>query len=346
MKNFLKRKQGKSAEKTQSKAPTKITNETVAEHREQVLAGGRKFKYPFQYQKHKLVINTLLIGIAVIIALVVLCWQQLYVAQNTSKLMYRVTQLFPVAVASVDGEPARYSDYLMRYRSSLYYAQKENGLNTSSADGQRQAQYIQRRELNKAEYDAYVTKLAREKHLSVDDTEVDTFIKRDIDALGVSLNAYEKTVLNSNYDWSLDKYKSLVHADLLKRKVSFAIDEPAKQRAEAILQSVSGGADFATVAREQSDDEVTKQNGGDSGDIPVGSVDADGVVAAAMQLSPGQVSGLVQGVNAYYIVKLTSKTDTTVHYQVIKIELSLLNTQFEALQGQGKIKEFISVAKQ
>ena len=41
--------------------PTRITNDTVAEHREKVLAGGRKLKYPLQYTKRKLVRNTILI---------------------------------------------------------------------------------------------------------------------------------------------------------------------------------------------------------------------------------------------------------------------------------------------
>lgn len=40
--------------------PNRITTETVAQHREQILAGGRRFKYPIQYARHKLVINAIL----------------------------------------------------------------------------------------------------------------------------------------------------------------------------------------------------------------------------------------------------------------------------------------------
>ena len=45
-------------QKPEEEKPSRITNETVAEHREQILAGGRKFKYPVQYAKHKLVLNS------------------------------------------------------------------------------------------------------------------------------------------------------------------------------------------------------------------------------------------------------------------------------------------------
>ena len=41
--------------------PIRITNDTIDVHREHVLSGGRKFKYPMQYAKHKLVYNALII---------------------------------------------------------------------------------------------------------------------------------------------------------------------------------------------------------------------------------------------------------------------------------------------
>ena len=50
----------KRSKKQPAPAASRITNETIAEHREQILAGGRRFKYPIQYTKHKLIINTAL----------------------------------------------------------------------------------------------------------------------------------------------------------------------------------------------------------------------------------------------------------------------------------------------
>ena len=52
MKKILNKLRKPSARK-QAVAPARITNDTVAEHRQRVIAGGRKFKYPIQYARHK-----------------------------------------------------------------------------------------------------------------------------------------------------------------------------------------------------------------------------------------------------------------------------------------------------
>ena len=89
---------------------SRITSETVAQHRERILAGGRKFKYPIQYARHRLVINAILISVASIIVISVIGWWQLYIAQNTSEFMYRVVKVVPVPVAVVDGQSVLFSD--------------------------------------------------------------------------------------------------------------------------------------------------------------------------------------------------------------------------------------------
>lgn len=341
MKNFLKR--SKRNNDTVAPPPARITNETVAEHREQVLAGGRKFKYPVQYQKHRLVITSVVIGVGAILLVTIFGWYQLYVAQNSSRLLYQVTQIVPVSVASVDGEPVRYSDYLLRYRSSLYYLQQQNQINLRSDDGKRQAEYMKRVELNKAEEQAYVAKLARERNIEVGSEEVDAFIKKDIDARSVSLNAYEKTVLNSFYGWSLDEYRSVVKAELLKRKVSLAIDEKAQSKIAQLYSQVNGGADIAVIARDHSDDALTKASSGDSGSLPIDGQDSNGLIAAAAKLEKGQLSGVIEGIDGYYFLRLVDKDASSVRYTLVKVSLSALQEQLSQLRKDNKIDEYIKV---
>ena len=76
--------------------PKHITNETVAEYREQILASGRKFKYPVQYTKRRLITNALIIGA---LALVIFCgvtYWALYSVKTTSTFFYRLTQVIPL----------------------------------------------------------------------------------------------------------------------------------------------------------------------------------------------------------------------------------------------------------
>lgn len=324
--------------------PSRITNETVAEHREQILAGGRKFKYPVQYAKHKLVVNSILIGLGAVLLLVLLCWYLLYFAQVNTKFMYRLTQLVPVPVANVDGENVRYSEYLKKYRSDIFSLVQQEQINLKSADGKRQSEYYKRRELDSAIKEAYVTKLARENNITVTRAEIDAFITRTVNSKSISLQAYEKTVLRNFYDWSLDEYRGVVKARLLTQKVSFAVDDAAKARANAIhTQASAPGADFAKVASEHSDDLGTKGNGGDVGPLPLDNQDNNGLIATAQKLNPGQVSGLIEGNDGYYIIKLNSKSETSVHYSQIKVNLTELDKRFDAVKNSKKIKEYIKV---
>ena len=326
--------------------PSRITNETVAEHREQILAGGRKFKYPVQYAKHKLVLNSVFIGLGAIILLVVLCWYLLYLAQFNSKFMYRLTQLVPVPVANVDGENVRYSEYLKKYRSDIFSLVQQEQINLKSADGKRQSEYYKRRELDSAIKEAYVAKLAREKNITVTRTEIDDFITRTVNSKSISLEAYEKTVLRNFYDWSLDEYRGVVKARLMTQKVSFAIDGTAEQRAQSIAtQAAAAGADFAALAAANSDDLATKANGGDAGSLPLDNQDANGLIAAAKRMAPNQVSQPIKGSDGYYIIKLIDKNDTSVHYAQIKINLTELDKRFESVKRTNKIKEYIKVEK-
>ena len=345
MKKFLQEKIKKIRKQDDDERPSRITNETVAEHREQILAGGRKFKYPIQYAKHRLVLISLGIGIVTVVVLILVGWQQLYLAQNTSKFMYRLTQLIPVSVANVDGESVRYSDFLKKYRSSIHALQQQNSINLRTADGKRQANYIKRTQLDTVEKDTYALKLARENKLSVSNDEVNAFINKDLTSKSVSLEAYEKTVLSSFYDWSLADYREVVRTELLKRKVSFRIDADAANKVRGIQTRLQTGGDFATIAKEVSDDVATKDGGGDVGELPLDNQDSNGLIAAAKKLKEGQLSGALLGNDGYYIIKLTKLTDTTVHYSQIKIDLKTFDKQFETVKNSGKIKEYIKVER-
>ena len=323
-----------------------ITNETVAEHRETILAGGRRFKYPVQYSRHRLVINSILISIGTIILAGMLLWLQLYVFQNSSQFIYRVTQLLPLPVAVIDGERVPYSMYLKRFRSSIHYLKDQNNLNPDTSDGKKEVEYRKRVELDNAIRDAYATKLARDNKVIVSNADVDEFIRKDLASKKVSETTYEKTVLNAFYDWSMDDYREIVRAELLKRKASFAIDIAAKQKADRVLAALRApGADFGTVAKAQSDDEATKASGGDSGDVPLKTLDSNGVIARVNSLQPGQVTELIYGTDGYYIAKLTSKTDQFVKFQFIKISLHEFDVRLAAAKKAGKIKEYITVAQ-
>lgn len=326
----------------QPESPARITNDTVAEHRERVLAGGRKFKYPIQYSKHRLVINSIIIGIVAIIVAITALYLQLYVRNDTSRFMYRVTQLIPVPVAKVDGEFVRYSDYLLRYRSSEHYLRQQDNVVLGSADGKRQLESIRRKELDAVEFDGYVRKVAREKGVEVSDAEIDATIQATVKNQGVSLDAFEKTVLNNFYDWSMPEYRSVVKSALLRRKVAASIDDPARQKINQVEAQLKSGQDFHELARQVSEDPYTKANGGVVGQVPLTNQDATGVLSAVKALEVNQTTSVITASNGYYIAKLVSKDDKNINYAQIYIAFTKLNADYSAVK-KSSIKEYIKI---
>lgn len=322
----------------------RITNETVAEHRERILAGGRKFKYPLQYPKYRIVTITVLLVLLVLGVLSAITWWRLYSVQDTSKIMLRITQVLPVPVGAVDSHPIRYSDYLSELSSALHYLSTKEAVNFSSDDGKRQLAYQKRLALNKAIESTYVEELAAQKHIKISDKEVNDFIATEIknNNLGVTEDMY-KQVIQDYYDWTFDDYKDSVKLQLLKKKVVAAIDVEGRQKIDALLQSIQGGKDFAQVAKDSSEDPLTETNGGDVGFVSKGTDDPNGLMAAAMKLQPGQVSGVIDGVDGFYLVKLLEKRDNDYHIAKILVTYKTFAKQLEDLRKAAKIKEYISV---
>jgi hypothetical protein len=324
----------------------RITNETVAEHRERVLAGGRKFKYPLQYTKHRVLIISIVIVVLTTVSFLGFGSWQLYGAQSTDKFIYSLTQFVPVPVAKVDGDWVRYSDYLMELRSAIHYLSTKEAVNFSSDDGKRQLDYQKRLALNKAIQNTYVSKLAGENKISVSGKEVDEFVKQQISSnrLGVNETVYRQ-VIRDYYDWSFDEYKNSIHDQLLRKKVMAKLDTDGRKRMEEIMTAVTtGGQDFASWAKAQSEDAISKSQGGDVGVVNKNTDDPNGIIKVAAGLQPGQVSQIIDGVDGFYIVKLVAKPDAeNIQFSKIYISYKILDQKLETLKKENKLTEYITV---
>src|SRR5690242_15329650 len=88
----------KSLEEAISNLP-RITNETVAEHREEVLSSARKYIYPLQHSLRRIVAISASIFVVLVVAFFVYCFLALYKFGTTSTFIYRVTQVIPFPIA-------------------------------------------------------------------------------------------------------------------------------------------------------------------------------------------------------------------------------------------------------
>lgn len=323
---------------------SRITNETVAEHRERILAGGRKFKYPHHYPKHRIVLITIAIVLLSIISFFGFAFWQLYGVQNTGEFIYRFTQVLPVPVAKIDDQQVLYSDFLLELRSSLHYLSTKESVNFSSEDGKRQLEYQKRLALDKAISSAYVAKLANGEGVAVSNKEVGDFITKQVtmNRLGVSMEVY-KQIINDYYGWSFDDYKLSVKKQLLRRKLVSKIDVEGRQQTASILDSLRKGANFTDVAKQQSEDPLAKSNGGDVGFITKTADDPNGLIKAASALQPGQFSDAIEGVDGFNIVKLIETKDNSLHLSKIYISYKTFAKKLAALKSNNKVQEYIKV---
>ena len=333
--------------KDKQKAPTRITNDTVAEHRERILAGGKRYKYPLQYTRRKLVINAIIIAVVAFVVLVLLGWWQLYIAQNSSTFFYRITQLAPLPVAKIDGENARYSDYLMNYRTSEHYLSRFDQIRPDSEDGKLQLQYKKREALDIALADAYARKIAKEKNLVVNEETV----KQVLDSLRSAANGQlspETSEASSRRVLGLSQadMDRLVRNSILRSEAAFAVDDEASatiKKAELLVSKHKGDLRVATDAlnREKKD----SAEYGISGLVNITS-SVGGIRAADVaKLGKNKTSGVMKSVTSdgYYIVKLLEKNDTQVSFGFLRVPLSKFDAELKRLKDEGAVDEYINI---
>lgn len=326
--------------------PARITNETVAEHRERILAGGRRFKYPVQYARHRLVINTIVISFVALGILVTVVWWQLYLAQNSSTFFYRITRAIPLPVASVEGQTVLYGDYLVGYRSHAHYLEFKEGVNLNSKESKSQVEFIKREALNDAIADAYAAKLAKQYNLAVTSEEIDAAITRQRQSRdGVaSIETYNAIILD-HFDWTPEEARDVTSRKLLRQEVAYHIDSKANEQHDKLTQLLKVQTDFDKIAADLGGEGAAKVSSGVTPLVPRNNQDG-GLAAMAANLKKGEVSQIFKSTNGdgYYVVRLI-ETDARgqVSYAFVRIPLTTLKDQIDKIRADGKISEYISV---
>lgn len=344
MKKLLKSKLRRKKQTT----PSRITNDTVAEHRERIIAGGKRYKYPLQYTRRKLISNTVIIAAITLAVMLVLGWWQLYIMQNSSAFFYRITRLAPVPVASVDGESARYSDYLLNYRASEHYLKRYDEIRPDSDDGRLQLQYKRREALDIALADAFARRIAREHGLGVSDQEVNEVTEGLRSAANGVLSAETSSVsLQRVLGLSDEDLSLLVRNSLLRAKAAFAIDEQASQMRQTVADAIKKhNNDLEKASLKLNDARKDSVQYGASGLVNT-SVSVGGISARQIaEMKVGEVTSTpIQSVTSdgYYFVKLLQKNDTQVNFAFIRIPLTEFNQRLRQLKDDGKINEYITI---
>jgi hypothetical protein len=325
----------------------RITNDTVAAHREEVLSSARKYIYPLKHSKHRIVsvtISLLVIGVAIFC---VYCGLALYKFKSTSGFLYGVTQVIPFPVAKAGPSYIAYENYLFELRHYVHYYQTQQQVDFGSTAGKEQLASFKKQALQNVINDTYVKQLANKNHVSVSGQELNSEVAlvRSQDNLGNNEKEFE-TVLNEFWGWSLNDFKRELKQQMLAQKVVSKLDVATHQRAQAVLTVLQNGADFGTVATQYSDDQATKASGGQFGFT----IDSSSrnlppqTLSTLLSLKPGQTSGIINLGNSLEIDKVISNDNGKIQAAHIVFNFRNINTYIQPLKKSEKTHTYIKLS--
>jgi len=330
---------------TQEHVP-RITNETVAEHREEVLSSARKYIYPLQHSKHKIVLITTSLLIAVIVGFFTFTMISLYRVKSYSSFLYGVTKVVPFPVAKAGNSYVAYENYLFELKHYIHYYENQQKLDFNTDSGKQQLEEFKKRALTKVVDDAYIKQLAAEKKVTVSDKEVDEEIQivRSQNRLGGSTKVFED-VLKEYWGWSINDFKRSLKQQLLAQKLLPVLDPETVARANQAKAELNSGADFAAVAKKYSDDAASKDSGGEFGfPIDQSNRDIDAEVTSELyKLKPGQVSDVINSGYSLEIVKNIEPQGDKIRGAHIVFNFKNINTYLNDLKDQKKATLYIKL---
>src|SRR5215471_611761 len=187
----------------------RITNETIAARREEVLGSARKYIYPLQASKHRVVKFSVGIFVVAIVGFFVFCSLELYKFQSTSSFIYGVTRVLPFPVAIINNrDVVSYDSYLFQLRHYMHYYQTQQNANFSTKDGKQQLAVFKKLSMDQALQEAYVNELARKHHVTVSEHDVDAAVAlvRSQNRLGASDQVFQN-VLSEFWGWSIADFR-------------------------------------------------------------------------------------------------------------------------------------------
>lgn len=322
----------------------RITNETVAEHREEVLGSARKFIYPLSHSLRKIVTISAGIFAALTVGFFVYCLLALYRFHAASTFIYRVSQVIPFPVAKAGPSFVSYESYLFELRHYVHYYQTQLNVDFSG-EGKQQLDDFRQQALDSVVNDAYVNQLAKQHNITVSDQEVDFQIGllRNQNRLGGSDAVFED-VLKEFWNWSIHDFKRELRQQMLAQKVVSALDTQTHSRAQDVLNQLLNGGDFAALAKQYSGDLSTKDNGGDYG-IAIEPTNRDlppQVIDALFKMDAGQTSSIVETPLGLEILRVREKDANSVRASHIYLPFKPIADYTDPLKKQTHLRTFIN----
>jgi peptidyl-prolyl cis-trans isomerase D len=173
------------------------------------------------------------------------------------------------------------------------------------------------------------------------------YVLLDIDAIRAKV-VVPQADIEKAYNSSIEQYTTpeQVRASHILLKTEGKTDADVKAKAEAILKQAKAGADFAELAKKNSEDESNAKNGGDLDYFGRGRMVPE-FDQAVFAMQPGQISDLVKTQYGYHIIKLVDKKSAATRSlaevrQQLTDQLAYERAQAQAADLAAKLEKQVS----
>jgi len=237
----------------------------------------------------------------------------------------RISTTTPTAIpeqplaAMVSGQPILLADYqeeVARFEAAMV----GQGIDLEGKEGQGKLAQMRHQVLDSMIEQVLIQQAAAQEGVIIPEEELETTIQESIEE-GGGQASFEEWLQTSGltYEDFREEIRFQLLAQIIFEQVTSSIPTTAEQvharhilvgteeEARAILTRLQAGEDFATLASELSQDENTKETGGDLGFFPRGQLISPEVEEAAFALSPGQLSAVAQSQFGYHVVQVLEK---------------------------------------
>lgn len=256
--------------------------------------------------------------------------------------------------ARVNGQPIALSQYERQAKQSEV-ALIQQGVDPNSDQGKEALKGLRQQALAQLIDDVLVEQQAKADNISVSPNDINDRVQQIINDAGGKakfdqyLNNNQLTVQDLCQQIRANLFGEAMMARVTAN-LATKVDQvhvahilfAKKEDADAALEKLKGGTDFATLAKQVSQDEATRDNGGDLGWFPRDVMPPE-FEQAAFALQPGQTSGVVVTQLGLHIIKLLERDPArTLSPELIQNQrLATYNSWVESLRGKAKIETLI-----
>lgn len=217
-------------------------------------------------------------------------------------------------IALVNGTPITRQDYEQQLAQARTYYLMQPGVNARSEAGKQGLQRLQEQVLDWMIDQVLIEQIAGTRGITISKGQVEAEIVR---MQGSDKSKFDSWLTANNL--TLDSLRQQVRYDLLTMAVRDAVTTGLSHKAPQVhvrhiltsnekaaqdaLSRIKQGEELAALARQVSEDEQTRDHGGDLGFLPRGAM-PPAFDEVAFALKPGQVSGVVRSDFGYHIIQV------------------------------------------